>query len=199
MTAGDTPATAGRDWRDTLRGAADLALLGILTTLAALPVLSAGAAMATASTALHLWTREDRWPDARELLRTFVRALLPGVAATLVALAAAATLAGNALLLAAGAVPGGTALVGLTALVAALACGLAGMIVVEVGRRGGLGWRPAARVAARAALDRPVTLLATTGTIAFAVALGTLVLPISTPILAGYVLFALHTIPRRLG
>ncbi|WP_253289750.1 hypothetical protein [Verrucosispora sioxanthis] len=37
----------GRDWRDTVSDAADLALLGILTVLAAAPVLTAGAAIGT--------------------------------------------------------------------------------------------------------------------------------------------------------
>lgn len=193
------PAAVGRDWRDTLRDAADLALLGILTTLAALPLVSAGAAVATASTALHQWARQGHWPPARDLLRTFGRALLPAAVATLVAAAGAALLTANALALAAGAVPGGTALVVVTALLGALACGLAGMIVVQVGRQDAQGWRDAARLATRTALDRPVTLLAATGTVAIATALGALVLPLITPILAGYVLFALHAIARRLG
>lgn len=194
-----TPATDGRDWRDTLRGAADLALLGILTTLAALPLVTAGAAVATASASVHQWTRRDHWPAARDLLRTFGRALLPGAAATLVAAAGAALLTANALALAAGVVPGGTALVVVTALLGALACGLAGMIVVQVGRQDARNWREATRVATRAAVDRPVTLLAATGTLAFAAVIGTLVLPLITPILAGYVLFALHALARRLG
>jgi len=192
------PAAAG-DWRDTLRAATDLALLGVLTTLAALPLVTAGAAVATASAALHQWTRRGHWPAAGDLLRTFARALLPGAAATLVAAAVAALLTVNALALAAGTVPGGTALVVVTALLGALACGLAGAIVVQIGRQHARGWRSAARVATRTALDRPAMVLAITGTLTFAAALGTLVLPIITPILAGYVLFALHAITRRLG
>lgn len=193
------PAAARRDWRDTMRGGADLALLGILTTLAALPVVTAGAAVATASTALDQWTREDRWPDARTLLRTFGRAVLPGAAATLVAAAAAALLTLNALALSAGVVPGGTALVLITAGIGALACGFAGMVVVRVGRQDGQGWRRATRAAASQAVERPAALFAAIGALAFAVALATLVLPLVTPILVGYALFALHAITRRYG
>lgn len=193
----DTPATTGRDWRDTFRGAADLALLGILTTLAALPVLTAGAAVATASTALDRWIREDRWPSARELSGVFGRALLPGAAATLVAAAGVALLAVDVAALSAGVAPGGTPLVLLTVVLGALVAGLAGLVVVQVGRQEGTGWRRAARDATRLAMARPGLLLANAGTLAFAAALTTLVLPVITPILLGYVLFALHAIARR--
>jgi hypothetical protein len=41
------------DWRDSLRLAADLALLGIVVTLLSLPLLTAGAAVATGSYAIR--------------------------------------------------------------------------------------------------------------------------------------------------
>ena len=41
----DNPAPARADWRDTLRAATDLALLGIVTALASAAVLTAGAAL----------------------------------------------------------------------------------------------------------------------------------------------------------
>ena len=50
------------DWRETVRVATDLALLGLLTVLAALPVVTAGAAVATASAAVHHYLQYDRWP-----------------------------------------------------------------------------------------------------------------------------------------
>ncbi|MEV4755675.1 hypothetical protein AB0J86_11270 [Micromonospora sp. NPDC049559] len=187
------------DWRDTLRNATDLALLGVLVTVAALPVLTAGAAVATASSAVRHWLAYDRWPDARRLLRDFGRGVLPGAGATLAAGAAAALLGLNLLALGRGLVPGGRPLLVVTAALAVAAVGLAGLTVVEVGRRGGRGWLLAVRAAARLAGRRPVALLASAGVLVLAAVLGAMVLPLLTPILAGYTLFALHAVARRAG
>ncbi|MEU5672741.1 hypothetical protein ABZ749_20745, partial [Micromonospora sp. NPDC047753] len=84
-----------RDWRDVGRDAADLALLGILLTLAAVPLLTAAAAAGTASAAVRDWTRTGSWPSARTTLRRFGRAVLPGVPVSLLALAATALLAAD--------------------------------------------------------------------------------------------------------
>ena len=70
------------DWRDSLALAADLALLGIVTTLAALPVVTAGAALATASVAADHVCRDRALPPVPLLWHTFRRALLPGLGAT---------------------------------------------------------------------------------------------------------------------
>ncbi|MEU5937444.1 hypothetical protein ABZ794_33285, partial [Micromonospora sp. NPDC047187] len=75
-----------RDWRDVARDAADLALLGILLTLAAVPLLTAAAAAGTASAAVHDWTRTGSWPSARTTVRRYGRAVLPGVPVSLLAL-----------------------------------------------------------------------------------------------------------------
>ena len=72
---------ARQPWRDTVRVAADLALLGIVVTAAALPVVTAGAAVATGSAALHHFLTRDRWPDGRDAWRAFRRGLLPGLGA----------------------------------------------------------------------------------------------------------------------
>ncbi|MGW3811085.1 hypothetical protein ACWD50_31215, partial [Micromonospora sp. NPDC005113] len=95
--------TAGRrDWRDVVRDAADLALLGILLVLAAAPLLTVAAAAGTASAAVHDWTRTGTWPMARTTLRRFGRSVLPGMPVSLLALAAAGLLAADLAALATG-------------------------------------------------------------------------------------------------
>ncbi|SDY10206.1 hypothetical protein SAMN05444365_101674 [Micromonospora pattaloongensis] len=182
-----------------MRAASDLALLGILTTVAALGVLTAGAAVATASAAVHHWIERDTWPGLRPTLRTFVRALLPGAGATAVAGGTAGLLVLNLVALARGAVPGGAVLLAVTAAVLAAAVGFAGLTVVELGRRGGHGWRGAGRAALRTAESRPLALISVAGVLALAATLGALVLPPLTPILAGHALFALHAVTRRVA
>jgi hypothetical protein len=186
------------DWRDLVRNATDLALLGIVTTLAAVPVVTAPAAVATASAAVRFWIEHGHWPGVRPASRDFARALLPGLGALLVVAVVAGLLGLNLLALASGVVPGGTPAVLLTGALAALGAGLGGLIVVQIGDQSGRGWGAAARTAARRALARPLALLAVTGVLALAAVLCTLVLPLLTPILLGYLLFALHAVARRL-
>ncbi|MEO3742470.1 hypothetical protein [Plantactinospora sp. B5E13] len=187
------------DWRDTLRNASDLALLGIVTALATLPVVTAGAAVGTASAALQHWIETGSWPGVRVALRGFGRAVLPGAGATAVAGIAAAILAVNLLALGRGTVPGGTALVAVTVALAVAAGGFAGLTVVQLGRRDGQGWLPAVRAAARLVAARPVVLLGTAGVVTLAGLLCVLVLPLLTPILLGYTLFGLHAATRRIA
>ncbi|MFF0314312.1 hypothetical protein ACFYPH_06630 [Micromonospora sp. NPDC005252] len=186
-----------RDWRDVARDAADLALLGILLTLAAAPVLTAAAAVGAASAAVHDWTRTGSWPSARATARRFGRAVLPGVPVSLLALAVAGLLAADLAALAAGRVPGGPPVLAVTALVAAGLAGYAGLVVVEVGGDGGGRWRGAARSAARACLDAPTRWAALTGVTALAGLLAVLVSPVAVPILAGYTVAALHAVASR--
>ena len=185
---------ARQPWRDTVRVAADLALLGIVVTAAALPVVTAGAAVATGSAALHHFLAHDRWPAARDAWRVFRRGLLPGLGATGCAAGAAALLGVNVLAIAAGIVPGGRPMTVLTVALAAVAAGWAGLVVVRVGSRGGHGWRPAARTA-----TTPAALLAAAGVVALSVLLAVLVHPVLTPVLAGYALLALHAVARANG
>ncbi|MGC4846972.1 hypothetical protein ACLQ3F_07020 [Micromonospora sp. DT15] len=186
-----------RDWRDVARDAADLALLGILLTLAAVPLLTAAAAAGTASAAVHDWTRTGSWPSARTTARRFGRAVLPGVPVSLLALAATALLAADLAALATGRVPGGPAALLVTALVAAGLAGYAGLVVVEVGGNGGVRWRASARSAARACLDVPSRWAALTGLVTLAGLLTVLVTPVAVPILAGYTVAALHAVANR--
>ncbi|MET8233147.1 hypothetical protein ABZS77_21015 [Micromonospora sp. NPDC005298] len=186
-----------REWRDVARDAADLALLGILLTLAAAPLLTAAAAAGTASAAVHTWTRTGGWPSARTTLRRFGGAVLPGVPVSLVALAVAGLLAADLAALATGRVPGGPPALLVTVLVTAALAGYAGLVVVEVG--GGARWRTAARTAARACLDAPARWAALSGVAVLAGALAVLVTPVAVPILAGYTVAALHAVARRLA
>ncbi|GIJ76920.1 hypothetical protein SAMN05443287_104470 [Micromonospora phaseoli] len=187
----------GRDWRDTVRDAADLALLGILTVLAAAPVLTAGAAVGTASAAVHDWLTTGSWPTARRTVSRFGRGLLPGLPVALIGLAAVGLLAADLAALATGRVPGGAVALSLTTVVAAGLLGYAAAIVVEVGRTGGIGWRSAAIRAARVCLDHPGQWAGLAGTTVVATLLGVLVTPVAVPILAGYLLAAVHAVARR--
>ncbi|WP_326562225.1 DUF624 domain-containing protein [Micromonospora sp. NBC_01796] len=186
------------DWRDTLRNASDLALVGILTTVAALPVLTAGAAVATASAAVHHWSENESWPGFRTVVRGFVRALLPGALATLIAAGVAALFTVNLLALGRGVVPGGPALIVVTVLLAGAVTGFAGLTVVQLGRQDAQGWREAVRQAGRTAVTRPVVPIALTGVLGLVAVLCGLILPLITPILAGYTLLALHATVRRI-
>jgi hypothetical protein len=180
-----------RDWRDTLRAAADLALLGTLLTLACLPVVTAGAAVATASAAVHHFAANDGWPRAVDIGRTFVRALVPGLAATAVALGVATLVALDLAALRSGAVPGGRPMLVLTAALAAAGAGFTSLVVVAVGSR---GWRGAVRAATALATARPSALAASTGVVILAVGLAALLHPVVAPILVGYALYAGYAI-----
>ncbi|KAB1161215.1 hypothetical protein ACLQ20_28725 [Micromonospora sp. DT46] len=188
---------ARRDWRDVLTDATDLAVLGIVLTLAALPVLTAAAAVAAASAAVHDRYTVGSWPSARENLTRYGRALLPGAGVSVLTLAAFGLLAVNVAALAGGRVPGGAPLLLVTVVLAAALAGYAALVVVEVGRRGGRGWREAAGAAAGACRARPGTWAAAGGVSAVAALLAVLVIPVAVPILAGYVVAALHAVARR--
>jgi hypothetical protein len=209
---------AERDWRDTLRAATDLALAGILMTVAALPVLTAGAAVGAASAATAKYTDQERFPGVRVTARHFGRGILPGIPPVLIATAAGALLRLDIHALDAGLVPGGRPLIWATVLLGLALAGFAGMVVVELGRAAALsgseaetsgsgigtsrsagGWRTAAREAARLVTARPVLLAASAGIMAFTIGIGYLIQAILIPILAGYTLLALHVVRRRLG
>jgi hypothetical protein len=184
------------DWRDTVRNASSLALCGIVATVAALPVVTAGAVFATASAAVHDFCEYGSMPPLRTSARRFARALVPGLLATVVALAAVVLLVLDVRALVAGRVPGGPVLLAVTAAAGVALLGVAGSAVVEVGRRGGRGWLPAARSAVLCGLSRPGPVLGMGLTLVLAVLLAAFI-PATTPILVGFALFALHAIARR--
>lgn len=162
-----------------IRRAADLALLGFLLTLAALPVVTAGAAVSTAACALRHHLTDDSWPSWRTLLTTFRGTFLPGLPTTLATLAAAAAVVADWRAVHAGIVPGGPFLLAALALAAAAGAGWAAL------RLSGLPVGPR-------------SLPAASGVLLVATLLALLVHPVLIPPLLGYTLFALHVVTARL-
>ena len=195
------------DWRDSLRLAADLALLGIVVTLLSLPLVTAGAAVATGSHAIRHLITEGRWPSLADCWAVFRRRLLPGLAAgpaaaAFAGLAAGPVVAAFAVLvvldvagLRRGAVPGGGPALVAVLTAAAFAAGYIALTAVVAGT----GERGVAREALALAFGRPVTVVAAAAVLTVAGLLATLVHPALVPVLAGYVLFALHVVTPRLA
>jgi len=172
--------------------ATDLALLGLVVTAAALPLFTAGAAVAAGSAAVHHHLEHDRWPSARRSWAVFRRALAPGLLAGPACAAAVALVIVDLLAVRRSAVPGGTPLLVLTAVLAAAAAGYAGLTIVAIGAHPDRPWRTAAR-------GVPLTraLPAAAGVLVLAGLLAAMVHPVLVPMLAGYALFALHVVARR--
>jgi hypothetical protein len=186
-----------RDWRETVRIATDLALLGFLTALAALPVVTAGAAVAASSAAVHHHLEYDRWPGPRACWAVFRRRLLSGFLVSAGCAAAAALVVADLLALHSGAVPGGLPGMALTAGAALAAAGYAGLRVVGTGAADSDRYSGVADPAPSGGSPQPAEMAAGAGVLAVAVVLGVLVHPVLTPVVAAYTLFALHVIARR--
>jgi len=183
--------TMRQGWRETARAAADLALLGFLVTGAALPVVTAGAAVAAGSAAVHHHLEHDAWPSPRASWAAFRRALVPG----LLAVVAVGVVLLDFLALRSGAVPGGLPLTVVLIGLAVLAAGMGGLAVVTAASRPA-GMKVLGAAAALAGAH-PGTLLAVTGVVLLAVLLALLIHPVLVPVLVGYALFALHVVVRR--
>jgi hypothetical protein len=182
------------DWRNVLRLAADLALLGIVVTVLSLPLLTAGAAVSAGSVAIQHQLAEGRWPSLAECWQAFRRRLLTGLAAGPLVLLAAALVVVDVSAVRRGAVPGGA-----LALVAVLAVGLLGAgWAALVAVRAGVVESGASRSALAAAMGRPAMPVAAAGLLLVAALLSVLVHPVLAPVLVGYTLFALHVVARRL-
>ena len=184
-----------RDWRDTVQVATDLALLGFVVTLAALPLVTAGAAVAAASAAVHHHLEHHRWPTARACWSVFRRAFVPGLLAGLAVATAALLLVVDVLAVRSGTVPGGTPLLALTVLLGVAAASYGALVIVAIGTEPERGGRAVAASVAgrgRAAAGAGGVVLLTT-------LLALLVHPMLVPVLAGYALFALHVVTRRLS
>jgi hypothetical protein len=194
----DQPRMVHGGWRDTIRNASDLALLGILVTVGSLGIVTAGAAVAAASAAVHDWSADERWPGVRVTLGRFARGQVPGIQPTLVGTLGGGLLVLNLAAIVRGVVPGGVVLAVPTLLIMVAAAGLAGLTVVEVGQAGGVGWRAAARAALASGQRRPAAVLACAGVVALVGALGLMIIPVLVPVLAGYAIFAMHAVARRL-
>ena len=184
-----------RDWRETVRVATDLALLGFLVALAALPLVTAGAAAAAGSAAVHHHLEHDRWPTARASWAVFRRSFAPGLLAGLAAASAALLVVVDVLAVRAGAVPGGIPLLALTLALAALGGGYGALVIVAVGADPAHHWRAA--VATLPGHGRAAA--AAAGVVLLTVLLAVLVHPVLVPVLAGYALFAVHVVARRMS
>jgi len=178
-----------RDWRDSVRAAADLAILGFAVTVASLPLLTAGAAVGTASDAVRHFQAYETWPRLSALGREFRRRLLRGLWAGPVFLVGAAFIRLDVVALRRGVVPGGPVVLSAVLAVAVLALGWAALVAV-------LGGHP--RDAYALALARPPLLLAAVGVVLVALTLALFVHPALIPLLVGFLLYALHAVTARL-
>jgi hypothetical protein len=178
------------DWRDSVRTAADLAILGFAVTVASLPLVTAGAAVGTASAAVRHFQAYETWPRFAVLTAAFRRRLVPGLWAGPASLAFLALVWLDVLGLRRGVAPGGpVALTGVLA-VAVLALGWAALVAV-------LGGHP--REAFSLATSHPPLLLAASGVVLVALVLALFVHPALVPLLAGFLLYALHAVASRLN
>ncbi|MFC4071212.1 hypothetical protein [Actinoplanes subglobosus] len=182
------------DWRERFALGTDLALIGIVVTAAALPVLTLTAALAAGSTAVHHRYREGRLPAFRPLLRQYGRSVLPGIPFVVVAV----LLLIDLMALARGLVPGGTPVLLITGGVACLLAGMATLALVAVGRDPDTPWRAALSWAWSRMSARPWSAIAPAlaGVLAFFLALS---VPATIPLVIGFHLFAAHVISDRLA
>jgi hypothetical protein len=193
---GDSDVVVRSDWRDSLALAADLALLGIVTMLASIPVVTAGAALATASAAADHVCVHRELPRVKAMAGTFWRALWPGLGAVLVFAVAVFVLAIDLRVLAAGVVPGSPLLLAVTIAVSMAGLTVALLALVRVGATGGRGWLAAVAWAARRLAVRPWLGVLLLLVVAVPAVLA-LAIPVTTPLLIGFLLFALHVTTRR--
>ncbi|MEV0649651.1 hypothetical protein AB0I28_30785 [Phytomonospora sp. NPDC050363] len=188
-----TPATPVRaDWRDLLRDASDLALVGIAVTVCALPVVTLGSAVATASAAIRHRREEGRYPHFGDIARGFARGIPAGAVAVAVLAVAAGLVVFNLQVAESGILPGGETVTAVTAVLAAFAAGLALLTAAVHSGRWRDAVRDAVRLTAAAWWAAPGAAIA----VAFAVVIGSLV-PATMVLLPGFVLFAGHAIAER--
>lgn len=187
----------------SVRLAGDLALVGVLVTVGSLPVLTAGAAIATGSAAIHHQLEHGRWPDAAELWLIFRRSLVRGLVVGPALLVAVALVAIDVVALRRGVVPGGAPALTVVLLAFSLAAGWAALAAVQAGAVLSAAVQPgpdfaAFRTSWRYSVTRPAAPVAAAAVLLVAVILAVLIHPVLTPVLAGFVLFALHVVARRL-
>jgi hypothetical protein len=184
------------DWRESVALAADLALLGIVVAFACLPLVTAGGALVAASVAVDRAGTDRSFPAIRELLGVLRRNLLRGLAATLIALVAAAAVAVDLLAVGGGRVPGGSLLLIVTALVAGGGIAVIGTALVRLGQTGGRGYRGALRYAVALLRRKPIAGVGVVVAVALPTMLAT-VIPATAILLPGFVLFGIHAVVRK--
>lgn len=186
-------AVARHDWKDTVTVAADLALVGIGVTVCSLPVLTAGAAVHAGSVAVRDIIDGSAVRPAA-LWRVFRRSLLPGAAATVAAATLAWLLLFNLGAVASGRVPGGSPVLAGTGAVAATLLAAGALGVVRLAHHH--SWPGALRWAAGAVWRQPLTAAMVAGVSSIAAVIGVLI-PVTAPLLVGYLLFAVHVLAAR--
>jgi hypothetical protein len=175
-------------WLTTLTLASDVAVVGFAVTLLALPLVTAPAALRAGSVAVHAIAVDGRKLSVAELWRAFCRSLLPGFGWSLTF----AFLALDFAVVRAELVPGGRVLLGLLAVAAWALLGITGVALATLGRFPSMRWLPAVRTA----LGQPGAVAAAGAVLAVAATIAVLI-PFTTPLLAGYGLFALHALAAR--
>ncbi|WP_043515457.1 MULTISPECIES: hypothetical protein [unclassified Actinoplanes] len=176
------------DWRERLALATDLAMIGVVATVLALPLITAPAALAAGSVAVRARYRDGRIPPWRSLTAAYRRGVLPGMTA----LPAVALLALDLAAVRGGRVPGGTPLFAVTTVAAIWLTGVGTLTLAMLGRA--LPWREAARQA----WNRPwcASALAVINLVAVFLAL---TVPATIPLVIGFHLFAAHMLADRLA
>nr|BFE55803.1 hypothetical protein GCM10020063_003290 [Dactylosporangium thailandense] len=186
-----------RDWLETVTVAADVALVGVAVTIASAPLVTAGAAIRTGSSAIHAIGHGEK-VDLRAMGRLFRASLLRGAIAGATAAACALLLVFNVGAVAAGRVPGGSPALAGTGVAAAVLLAIGMLSVVRLGRdTSPAGWRDALRWAGRTAWRQPGAAAAVAGVSAVAAVLGVFV-PLTAPLLVGYALYAAHAVTAHL-
>ncbi|WP_433206667.1 hypothetical protein ACQP00_39945 [Dactylosporangium sp. CS-047395] len=186
-----------RDWQETVTLAADVALVGIAVTVAAAPLVTAGAALRTGSAAICVIARGEK-VSPRAMWRLFRASLLPGLLASLLTAALVLLLVFNVGAVAAGRVPGGSPALAGTGAAAAVLLAIAMLALVHLGRSTTpSGWRSAVQWALATTWRQPGTAAAVAGVSAVAAVLALLV-PLTAPLLVGYGLYAAHAVTARL-
>ena len=184
-----------RGWKEQLRRVSELALLGIVACLIALPVVTVGAVVATLSSAVAHWIDDDDLPPWSAMGSELLRRLLPGIVPSVVAVLAGLVVVLQLHWLASGVVPGGG--VGIAAVLVTTGV-LLGVVLLAVPQlAGGRSWRSALAGGWAAFLQVPAAAAAALGVTAVAVVLAVL-LPGVALVLPAMLVLALHAVHRSL-
>ncbi|MFF5229058.1 hypothetical protein [Dactylosporangium sp. NPDC000521] len=182
-----------RGFTETVTVAADLALVGIAVTVCSLPLLTAGAAVHAGSVAVRDVIEGSAVRPSR-LWRVFVRSLLPGAVCTVAAVTLAWLLLFNLGAVASGRVPGGLPVLVATGAVAAALLAAGALGVVHLAHHD--SWSGALRWAAGTVWRQPLTAAMVAGVSSIAAVIGAMI-PVTAPLLVGYLLFAVHVLAAR--
>jgi hypothetical protein len=184
-------------WKGVLISAADTTLIGVCVVVAALPIVTLGAAAATGSFAIRHRHVRQRFPQPSEVWRLFLRWILPGALAFAMAAGLAALLAFDLRSVARGMVPGGPVVVVVTIVIVTWLVAVTTMTLLHLGRWPGDGWWSAVRWAARVPLAVPHRVVVPVF-VATAAILASIAVPAASPLLAGFGLLGVHLTADKL-